>query len=98
MLIKLGGRLPFNRVKAARFFLPKNPSVNESTRNQVHIAQRQERQILQDQFMNKYSHSFSKPWTHGLQRSFLSALIAQSLFSAVAQASSGGPPPNVDVS
>jgi Concanavalin A-like lectin/glucanases superfamily len=47
--------------------------------------------------MNKYSHSFGKGWTQGLQFSFLSALIALSLFSSVAQASSGEPPPNVDV-
>ena len=47
--------------------------------------------------MNKYSHSFGKGWTQGLQLSFLSALIALSLFSSVAQASSGEPPPNVDV-
>src|SRR5437660_1604004 len=47
--------------------------------------------------MTKCSHSFGKPWTHGLQLSFLSALIAQSLFSTVAQASSGELPPDVDV-
>jgi Concanavalin A-like lectin/glucanases superfamily len=47
--------------------------------------------------MNKYSHSFGKRWMHRLQFSFPSVLMAQSLMCAVAQASSGELPPNVDV-
>ena len=39
--------------------------------------------------MNKYSHSCRKRWAHGLQLSFLSAFITQSLACAVVQASSG---------
>jgi hypothetical protein len=47
--------------------------------------------------MNKYSHSFRKRWTRGFQHSFLSALIAQSLVCASAQASSGEVPSNDEV-
>jgi Concanavalin A-like lectin/glucanases superfamily len=53
----------------------------------------------QRKFMNTgHSHTFGKHRKRGLQLSFLSTLIAQSLVCAVAQASSGELPPNVDVS